>query len=178
MPNRFPIEATLRDSRRVLIRPFTAQDTESLYSFFQGLPVDVRRCAWEHIEDRAVVESWGHNLNYDRVLPLLALDGTRIVADATLHRRGGGPLRLVGRVKWLMDPEYRGLGLGTVLINTFISIAAQSGLRHLTCMLIPDVESDAIETLRELGFNEHVIPNYGTDPDGEQHDMVKLVLQL
>lgn len=178
MPNRFPIEATLRDSRRVLIRPFTAQDTDALFSFFQHLPVSVKRCAWEHIEDRGLVESWGRNLNYDRVLPVLALDGTRVVADATLHRRGGGPLRRVGRIKWLMDPEYRGLGLGTVLVNSFISIAAASGLRHLTCMLIPDAEGDAIETLRELGFTEHVFPGYGTDPDGNAHDMVKLILPL
>ena len=26
-----------------------------------------------------------------------------IVADATLHLRKGGPLRLVGRIKWMID---------------------------------------------------------------------------
>ena len=36
--------------------------------------------------DRAVVERWGVELDYEKVMPLLALDGKRIVADATLHR--------------------------------------------------------------------------------------------
>jgi len=42
-----------------------------------------------------------------------------------------------------MDPRYRGLGLGTVLVNDFIRIARHDGLRHLTCMLVADFEADA-----------------------------------
>ncbi|HYG65856.1 MAG TPA: GNAT family N-acetyltransferase, partial [Thermoanaerobaculia bacterium] len=117
-------------------------------------------------------------LDYDKVLPLIAFDGHRIVADATLHYREGGPLRLVGRVKWLIEPRYRGQGLGTILINNFISTARNNGLRHLTCMLISDLEADAVATLTNLGFQSYPVPGYGTDPDGNQHDMVKMVLKL
>jgi GNAT superfamily N-acetyltransferase len=178
MPHRFPQEAVLRDGRRLLVRPFTAHDVDALYEFFQRLPLDVRRFAWDKIDSRALVEAWGRELDYDRVFPLLALDGTKVVADATLHRRDGSPLRLVGRVKWLIDPAYRGMGLGTVLVNDFITIARRNGLRHLTCMLVSDFEADAIETLRGLGFQGFTVPGYGTDPDGNQHDMIKMVLKL
>jgi GNAT superfamily N-acetyltransferase len=178
MPDRFPQEAVLRNGERLLIRPFEAKDTDSLFAFFQRLPPAVRRFAWDRIDDRNLVESWGRNIDYERVLPLLALHGSEVVADATLHRRDRGPLRLVGRVKWLIDPAYRGQGLGTTLVNKFISIARDVGLRHLTCMLITEAEADAIRTLRGLGFERHVIEGYGTDPDGEQHDMVKMVLRL
>ncbi len=178
MLDRFPQEVALRDGSRLLVRPFTAADTEALYSFFQRLPEQVRRFAWDRIESRALVEQWGRELDYDRVLPLIATDGHQIVADATLHRRKGSPLRLVGRIKWLMDPKYRGLGLGTSLVNDFIRIARADGLRHLTCMLIADLEADAVQTLSSLGFQRYLIEGYGTDPDGNQHDMVKLVLKL
>ncbi|MFQ5349347.1 MAG: GNAT family N-acetyltransferase [Thermoanaerobaculia bacterium] len=178
MPSRFPKEAVLRDGRRVLIRPFTAQDTKPLFEFFHRLPTDVRRFAWDNINDPTLVESWGQQIDYARTLPLLALDGQTIVADATLHRRDRGPLRRVGRINWLLDPEYRGQGLGLTLVNDFIAIARSQGLRHLTCMLISDFEADAIATLRDLGFDELPIPGYGTDPDGKQHDMVMLVLKL
>jgi GNAT superfamily N-acetyltransferase len=117
-------------------------------------------------------------MDYSKVLPLLAFDGKRVVADATLHRRQGSPLRLVGRVKWLIDPEYRGAGLGTLLVNNFIDTARLDGLRHLTCMLISDFEADAVKTLSDLGFAGYTIPGYGTDPDGNQHDMIKMVLKL
>lgn len=178
--HRYPQEAALRDGRRILIRPFTAQDVDALYDFFQRLPEETRRFAWDRIHDRGLVESWGQNLDYHKAFPLLAFDGgQRIVADATLHRRDGGPLRRVGRIKWLLDPELRGLGLGTLLVNHFIDTAKQNGLRHLTCMLIADTEADAVETLTKLGFEAaYTVPGYGTDPDGNPHDMVKLVLEL
>jgi GNAT superfamily N-acetyltransferase len=174
----YPQEAVLRDGKRLLIRPFDSSDTQALWEFFQGLPSEVRRFAWDNIDDPAVVEAWGRNIDYEQTLPLLAFDDKRIVADATLHHRQGGPLRLVGRIKWLMDPAYRGRGLGTLLVNDFIKIASHQGLRRLTCMLISDLEADAVTTLTELGFVAYPIPGYGTDPDGDDHDMVKLVLEL
>jgi len=108
----------------------------------------------------------------------LAMDGGKIVADATLHRRDGGPLRLVGRVKWLIDPEYRGIGLGSLLVNQFIDIARANGLRHLSCMLLSDFEDDAIRVLKNLGFLAFDIPDYGADPDGGAHHMTSMVLAL
>jgi GNAT superfamily N-acetyltransferase len=178
MPTQYPQEAVLRDGRRLLIRPFTAGDVDPLYEFFLHLPEDVRRFAWDRIDNRRLVESWGRELDYGKVLPLLAWDGHKVVADATLHRRTGSPLRMVGRVKWLLDPAYRGAGLGTLLMNHFIDTARADGLRHLTCMLVSDFEADAVQTLTNLGFQGYTIPAYGTDPDGNQHDMIKMVLKL
>ena len=178
MQIQFPQEVGLRDARRVIIRPFTEQDADALYEFFQGLPEKMQRLSWDRIERRSTVERWAHNLDYERVVPLLALDGTRVVADATLHYRDAGPLRRVGRIKWLIDPEYRGAGIGTAAITTFIEMARANGLRRLTCMLVAGLEDDAVTTLKRMGFVEYRIPDYGTDPDGNQIDMVKLVLTL
>ena len=178
MPHRYPQETILRDGRKVLLRPFTEKDVDALYTFFQRLPISYRRFAWDAIDNRATVEKWGREIDYAKAFPLLALDGNRIVADATLHRRRGGPLRLIGRVKWMIDPAFRGVGLGTLLVNHFIDMGRENGLRHLNCMLISDLEADAVKTLEGLGFESHVLKGYGTDPDGDQHDMTKLVLKL
>lgn len=178
MPHRYPQEAVLRDGRRVLLRPFAEKDTDALYQFFHTLPVEYRRFAWDNIDSKPLIEQWGREIDYAKVFPLLALDGTRIVADATLHRRKGGPLRLVGRIKWMMAPEFRGVGLGTILVKQLISHARENGLRHVNSMLISDLEADAVKTLEGLGFTSYVQPGYGTDPDGNQHDMTKLVLKL
>jgi GNAT superfamily N-acetyltransferase len=178
VPHRYPQEAALRDGRKVLLRPFEAKDTDALYDFFQRLPIEYRRFAWDPIENRALIDSWGRNIDYARVFPLLAIDGSHIVADASLHRREGGPLRLVGRIKWMIEPQFRGVGLGTTLVNHFIRIARENGLRHLSCMLITDLESEAVHTLEGLGFRSYVMRNYGADPDGNAHDMTKLVMAL
>jgi GNAT superfamily N-acetyltransferase len=178
MPHRFPEEAVLRDERKVLLRPFSERDIDALYEFFHKLPADYRRFAWDQIDNRSLIQSWGQNIDYAKVFPLLAWSGNRVVADATLHRRKGGPLRLVGRVKWMIDPQFRGVGLGTILVNHLIDIARDHGLRHMSCMLISDLEADAVQTLQTLGFKSYVEAGYGTDPDGNQHDMTKLTLRL
>ncbi|MFN7942826.1 MAG: GNAT family N-acetyltransferase [Thermoanaerobaculia bacterium] len=178
MALRFPQEAVLRDGRRVLLRPFQKSDTQTLYEFFHHLPAEMRRFAWDRVDDRHLIETWGKNLDYEKAFPLLALAGGKIVADATLHRREFGPLRLTGRVKWMIDPAWRGVGLGSLLVNHFIETARHNGLRHLNCMLISDLEADAIRTLEDLGFRAFPIPGYGTDPDGAQHDMTLMVLKL
>ena len=178
MFSRYPQEAVLRDGRRVLIQPFREHHTQALYEFFQRLPEETRRLAWDRIDQRALVESWGHNIDYGKVFPLLAVNGSSVVADATLHRREGGPLRLVGRIKWLIDGDYRSIGLGSLLVNHFVDIARANGLRHLSCMLLSDVETDAIDVLTGLGFRSFEIPGYGADPDGGAHHMTHLVLAL
>ncbi len=174
----YPKQTVLRDGRRVLVRPFRAEDAEGLHKFFLRLPADWRRFAWDPIENRALVESWADNIDYDKTWPLLAFDGSRIVADASLHRREFGPLRLVGRIKWLIDPEFRGVGLGMTLVNLLMDAAQARGLRHLTCMLISDLERDAIDVLTPLGFTEYRIAGYGADPNGNSHDMSKLVFSF
>lgn len=178
MPHRFPQEAVLRDGRRVFLRPFTRRDVSALVEFFQRIPEENRRFAWDRVGDRKVIERWGRELDYEKVFPLLAVDGGRIVADATLHRRDRGPLRLVGRIKWMIDPEFRGAGLGSLLVNHFIDSARALGLKHLNCMLISDLESEAIRVLSDLGFRQIPVPGYGTDPDGNPHDMTLMVLKL
>ncbi len=178
MPHRYPQEAALRDGRRVLLRPFAEKDVDALYDFFHRMPVEYRRFAWDNVDNRSLIENWARNVDYGKVFPLVALDGQRIVADATLHMREGGPLRLVGRIKWMLDPSFRGVGLGTLLVNHLIEIATERGLRHVNCMLISDLEADAVQTLEGLGFVSYLQPGYGTDPDGNQHDMTKLVLKL
>jgi RimJ/RimL family protein N-acetyltransferase len=178
LPHRYPQEATLRDGRRVLLRPFAEKDVDALFDFFHRMPLEYRRFAWDNVDNRALIEAWGRDIDYGKVFPLIAVDGQRIVADATLHRRGSGPLRLVGRIKWMLDPAFRGDGLGTILVQQLVNIARERGLRHVSCMLISDLEADAVRTLEGLGFVSFVQPGYGTDPDGNQHDMTKLILKL
>ena len=143
-----------------------------------AFPRTPARFAWDRIDLKATLETWGRNIDYTRVFPLLALDGHKIVGDASLHRRESGPLRLSGRIKWLIDPEYREVGVGSVLVNRLIDTARRAGLRHVTCLLVSDLEADAVDKLTDLGFESYEIPDFGADPDGGTHNMTNLVYRL
>ncbi len=178
MPIQFPQEAGLRDARRVIIRPFTPLDADALHEFFRSLPEATKRSAWSRIEAREVIDSWAEDLDHEKAVSLLALDGTQIVADATLHYRRYGPLRRVGRLNWLIDPAWYDVGVGVALITNFIQMARDNGLRWLTCILMDKLEDESRATLNRMGFKEYRIPEYGTNPDGDPCDMIKMVLGL
>ena len=99
MSDRFPQEAVLRDGRRLLLRLFNENDVENLYQFFHHLPEDVRRFAWDRINNRALVESWGRELDYSKVLPVLAYDDV----DDAIARANATHFGL-GASLWTRDP--------------------------------------------------------------------------
>jgi GNAT superfamily N-acetyltransferase len=178
MSDHFPCEVGLKDGTRVLVRRLTESDGPALWAFFQRQPLELRRLAWDDVSDRDLVESWARNVDYESTLPMVAVHGSKIIADATLRYRPRGPLRLSGRVRWFIDADYRGRGLGTILANLLIQVGRENGLRHLTCMLSKRLESRDIEILRERGFSSHEFPGYGTDPDGSPEDLTYLVCAL
>jgi GNAT superfamily N-acetyltransferase len=178
VPDHFPCELGLNDGSRILLRRLAEHDGAALYDFFQRLPLGLRRLAWDDLDDRALVEGWARTVDYESTLPLIALDGARIIADATLHYRDRGPLRLVGRVRWFIDPEYRGRGLAATLAGRLIAVARENGLRYLSCMLAPRFESADLRALESRGFVSTPFPGYGTDPDGEPEDLAYLVCKL
>src|SRR5262245_10180044 len=86
----FSLRATLRRyprkfSGRLQVRPMKARDYDGLVDFFRRIPIEERRRFKDNVADPRVLRTWVENLNYSTVLPLLVLDGTRIVGDATLH---------------------------------------------------------------------------------------------
>ena len=82
------------------------------------------------VTDPAVIQGWVENLDYARVLPLLAVINNQIVGNATLHRKGG-PYRHIGEVRIYLAKDYRGRGLGTEMIKTLIDLARKEGLHQL-----------------------------------------------
>ena len=83
--HRFPQEAVLRDERRVMLRQFTEKDVDALYEFFHHLSADYRRFAWDQIDNRSLIESWGREIAYP--VPLSISGYVYILARGALRGR-------------------------------------------------------------------------------------------
>src|SRR4030065_313962 len=88
--NRYPREITLRDGARLTLRPMSREDVDRLWDFFRRIPPEDKMFFREDVTRKEVVERWAEHLDYDSVLPILALEGDRVVGDATLHRKKNG----------------------------------------------------------------------------------------
>jgi RimJ/RimL family protein N-acetyltransferase len=168
---------TLRDGARVLLRPLTPGDRQSLIDLFAVISEDERRYFRTNVKDSGIVGSWVDNLDYDRVLPIVAVIGDRIVGDATLHFHDG-PSRHIGEIRIFLAKDFRHRGLGVRMLNALIELAKRRNMYILEVEVVND-QPEIIRAFQNVGFVlKSVSQEYFMLPDGELRDLAHLVLRL
>lgn len=176
---RYPQEIRIHGSDPLLIRPMSAGDVEGLLDYFLGLAEEDRFFLKEDVTSREVVENWATALDYDRALPLLALENDRIVADAVLLRHRGNARSHVGEIRITVDPAHRTRGLGTAMMRELVEIAYDAELEFVLFELVSDAQEQAIQAAKALGALEAGrIEGAALDLQGHHHDVVFLKLLL
>jgi GNAT superfamily N-acetyltransferase len=155
----------------ITLRPMNASDEGALISFFKRIPVDERQLFREDVTKVPVIQGWIRNLDYGRLLPILAFQGPRILADATLHRDQGGWARHLGKIRVTLDPEFRRRGMARLLIQEFIDLAKPLGIAVLQAEIL-DVQEHAALLFEDMGFQRvAVLPQQAIDLSGRVHDL-------
>lgn len=175
--NKFRQIVTLADGTRVLLRPLTKDDKAGLIALFEPTGDEDFKLMRNNVRNKEIVAAWVDNLDYKRVLPLVAVVNERIVGDATLHFRSG-PGRHLADVRIFLSKDFRKRGLGTAMLRGLIDTAKKLGLQQLVAEVVAD-QVKVITAFKELGFEQRATyPNYFMMPDGETHDVVILILPL
>jgi RimJ/RimL family protein N-acetyltransferase len=168
---------TLRDGGRVLLRPLMSEDRQSLIELYASIsPIDLRYVRHK-VNDPELVGRWVDELNYDKVLPLVAVAGDRIVGNATLHFNEG-PARHRAEVRIFLSKEIRHRGVGSRMLEALIDLAKRRNLNLLEAQIIND-QTNTIKAFQNLGFElKCVLDDYFILPDGELRDVAHLILKL
>ena len=168
---------TLRDGARVLIRPLTKDDRDGLAGLFVPVTRDELRFMRHNVSDPNVVYSWIDQLDYDKVFPLVAVVGERIVGEATLHFQQGAA-RHRGEVRIFLSKDFRRRGLGMKLTQAIIEVAKRRSLYLLEVQIVRDLSND-IKAMERVGFEVNcAFEDYYMLPDGELRDVVHMILRL
>jgi L-amino acid N-acyltransferase YncA len=168
---------TLADGTRVLLRPLLPEDKKALIALFEPLGPEDLKWMRSDIRDSEVIASWVADLDYRKVLPLVAVVNDRIVGDATLHFRTG-PARHLADVRIFLSKEFRRRGLGAAMLRALVDIARKCGLQQLVAEIVAS-QDKIIAAFEQLGFElRTTFPDYFMMPDGETHDMAVLILRL
>ena len=174
----YPKKVRIQTGTDVTIRPMAPEDADRLYTFFNRVSLKDRVFLRDDVSKREVIDAWARDLDYERVLPLLAEVGENIVGDVTLHRRGLGWARHVGKIRILVDQDYRDKGLGTILILEVITLAKKAGLERLVVEIM-DSQKVALDAFKNLGFEkEAVLSKFVKDQEGREHDLIVMVKNL
>jgi RimJ/RimL family protein N-acetyltransferase len=168
---------TLKDGTRVLIRPLIKDDRQSLLDLFLPVPLEERRHIRHNINDPDVISSWIDNIDYDKIFPLVAIVGDRIVGDATIHFNEG-TARHRAEIRIFLAKDFRERGLGTKLIQGVTEIAKRRNIYILEVQIVRDLIND-IKALEKLDFKTVCIfENYFILPDGELRDVVHMLKRI
>jgi L-amino acid N-acyltransferase YncA len=175
----YPKEIALRNNAKVVIRPLAAGDADALLAFFLSVPEDERYYLKDEVTAPDLIKSWCDNLDYRRVLPLIALEGDRIVGEAVLVRKRGAARSHLAELRIVVSPDYRNHGLGTVMIRELCDIAQDAEFNGILFEVIPDTEKEAYETAQWLGFvRTGTIEGGARDQHGRLHDVALMVMPL
>jgi acetyltransferase len=174
----YPKSEFLKDGSRITIRPLRKEDERILHEYFLRLPLEDRMCLKDDITDPKVIESWIYDLDYDVILPLVALNANHIVANGTLQFDPAGWTKHQGEIRITCDPDYREKGLATILIENLMQIAVDFGLEQLTAEIASALD-EAYFLFEKLGFQEAaVLKDFIKDLEGNYQDLVLMVKNI
>ena len=176
---RFPCSATLNDGSEVTIRPLCPEDKTRLLRFFLRVPEEDRFYLNNAVTAPEVIREFTDHIDLSKAIPLVAVDGDRELADATLHRSRRAARRHVGELRVVVDPEYRGRGLGIRLIHELIQMGRDLNLSKLYFELVDRRERSAVQAALAAGFEEVAVLNGRVrDIYGSMQDLVVMELSL
>jgi RimJ/RimL family protein N-acetyltransferase len=168
---------TLKDGTRVLLRLLTPDDRNRLIEMFAPVSPDDAKYLRDPVSSAEIVGRWVDELDYHRVLPLVAIVQDRMVGDATLHFRKG-PARHIGEVRIFLTKDFRRRGLGTHMLKTVVDLARKAGLHLLVAEVVAD-QTKVIRAFRNSGFElKCSFDDYFMFPDGETTDAAILTMRL
>lgn len=174
----YPKLAKLTDKTAVTLRLMAKKDQQALVEFFQRIPEEDRVFFRDDVSKPGTVLSWIEELDYERVLPLLALVEGRVVGDATLHRQPIGWTHHLGKVRLTIDPQLRRKGLGGLLIEELIRIGKGLKLERLVVELMGS-QRPALTVFRRMGFEQAaVLHRHVKDRVGRPQDLVIMIHDL
>ena len=176
---RYPKGLVLKDGVEAVIRPLEKNDEEALRLFYAGLSDNDRWYMRYDTLDPEVIGKWIKRVGRPDVYSTIAVSSDKIIGHASLHTRGFGATRHVGRLRITVAPEFRHKRLGTWMLLDLIQLAMDMGLETLRSDFVVGVEDAAIEAAYKLDFfKEAVLKDYVKDQRGFKYDIQIMVKRL
>jgi RimJ/RimL family protein N-acetyltransferase len=151
-----------------------SSDRDALAAFVATLPPHDLLFVPRDISQPKVVDAWMRSIEAGELTSLVARDGDAVVGCTAIFTDALSWSRHVGELRVLVSPEWRGKGLGRVLVQECFAQALELRLAKLVAQMTTDQRA-AIAVFEELGFRaEALLARHVADRSGNLHDLVLL----
>ena len=172
--------STLKNGRKLQIRPLNNNDQERLEEFLQWTPHEILQFCKHDIRNWEVVNSWLDPAKAYQAISLGAidLDNKELIGHIFLTR-GQHTAAKVGEIQQILVAQnLQGLGLGSQLLDSLIYIASKENLHWLKVELVMELKH-VIKAFASRGFKTRTIfEDYFTDMKGKMYDVALMLRPL
>jgi L-amino acid N-acyltransferase YncA len=169
-----------KDGRKVTVRPIRWEDLDDCIEFINSLIDEGAEIAVETRVSRNEEADWlGKRLasaEKGEFVDIIAEIDGKMIANAEVGRRTG-PMSHVGDLGIGIRAEYRGIGVGTMLMKTLVDESRKMGLKMLVLDVF-DTNKTAKGLYKKIGFRENGRIPKGVFKKGEYIDLVRMTLEL
>ncbi len=165
----------LRNGQRIMFRFLNAQDRQNLIKLFQDAPDEDARFLKQDVKDTKLIDKWIDKINYQKVLPLVAvnMEDNALIADATLHR-GTHASKHLGEIRIFVSRGFRNQGLGSIMLDELINLAKLENLQILKAEVLTE-HKGVIKAFKSKGFElKCILDDFFLRKDGMTHDVALL----
>lgn len=174
----FPKTTKLKDFSELTLKLKDRSDFENSLKFFRHQKPEDITFLRRDVTKRPVMEQRLEEIEAGNAHVVLALDGDRIIGDALLYVAKRGWFCRTGEVRLVVDVDYRGKGLGTLLAREIIELAEDMELTKLEASGM-ESQPGLAKTLKPLGFkHEGTLRDFVVDLEGKEHDLILLGMKL
>jgi RimJ/RimL family protein N-acetyltransferase len=147
-------------------------DRDGLMTFAKSLPEDDLLFLSVDITRPEALDQWVHNIKTGQIKTVLAEANGRLIGHGTLNHNALQWTRHLGEIVLLISPDYRGIGLGSLLANELFSIAREFGIQKIVARMASE-QKGASQVLERLGFRaEALLADYVIDREERTHDLI------
>ena len=171
LTSEYPKTVTLKDGRSIVLRPLARDDFDELHAFFEALHEEDRLFLRHDVRDPELIRKWTEELDFARIIPLVALDDGEIVANASLHLLPHGWMQHVAHLRLVTARSHRHKGLGGLMTRELVALATERNLEKLQAHVTED-NVGAVKMFEAIGFQTvAVLEGMVKDQSGKRRNL-------
>ena len=170
-----PKTIQIKDGTKIVVRPLSKQDGPALLKFFTSVPEEDRLFLKDDVTKKEIIDRWVTELNFDKVLPIIAEKDDVILGDATLHFNRYRWQLHMAEIRCVVAREYQQNGLGTALMRELVFAAQARDVSKIRANMM-DTQISAQRAFQRLGFQKEAeLKDFLIDNGGNKHNLILMV---
>jgi len=169
-----------KDGKKVVLRSIKREDLDDCLEFINSLVEEGANILLDTEVAREEEAEWLERrlarIDNGEIIDVVAEVDGKMVANSEVEKRTG-PMRHVGYLGIAIKSGYRGIGIGTKIMQTLIEESKKAGLKILVLDVF-DINQTAKTLYKKMGFKEAGKIPKGIYKKGKYIDLIRMTQEL